>query len=483
MSRFRRKAFYLGVTSILLAALLAGAPGLRPSAAQTLPGSASRTFPETGKTVRGIFLDYWDKHGGLPQQGYPISELMTEVSDLNGKAYTVQYFERAVFEHHPENQPPYDVLLSQLGTFQYKQKYPAGAPPQQPDNSPGSQLFPETGKRVGGKFLAYWRAHGGLPQQGFPISEPFTEKSDLDGKTYTVQYFERAVFEAHPENQPPYDVLLSQLGTFQYRAKYASGGSATPAPSPQASRPIEGLFDVGGHKLYISCEGEGSPTVLMEAGLGTASSTWSLLLPDLRKLTRVCVYDRANVGRSERGPSPRTSEQAVKELRALLASAKVAGPYVLVAHSHGGLHAQLFASKYGSEVAGLVLVDVTTYDIDERYEAVITAEQAQQRRELIAQNREGVTYDAVRASYAQVRDAGPLPEVPLLVLTHGRTLEYPPGWPVAAVERAWREAQEGLAKRSPKGRLIVAPNSGHFIHQDEPQLVIASIREVVEAAR
>ena len=243
MSKFRRKAFYLGVTSILLAALLAGAPGLRPSAAQTLPGSASRTFPETGKTVRGIFLDYWDKHGGLPQQGYPISELMTEVSDLNGKAYTVQYFERAVFEHHPENQPPYDVLLSQLGTFQYKQKYPAGAPPQQPDNSPGSQLFPETGKRVGGKFLAYWRAHGGLPQQGYPISEEFQEKSDLDGKTYTVQYFERAVFELHTENAPPYDVLLSQLGTFRYRAKY--GAATTTGPKEVNVNIVNFKFDPG----------------------------------------------------------------------------------------------------------------------------------------------------------------------------------------------------------------------------------------------
>ncbi|HET6314713.1 MAG TPA: alpha/beta fold hydrolase, partial [Chloroflexia bacterium] len=201
------------------------------------------------------------------------------------------------------------------------------------------------------------------------------------------------------------------------------------------------------------------------------------------KLTRVCVYDRANIGRSERGPSPRTSEQAVKELRTLLASAGVAGPYLLVAHSHGGLHAQLFASKYRSEVVGMVMVDVTTYDIDQRYEAAITPAQVQQRRDLIEQNREGVTYDAILASYAQVRDAGPLPEVPLLVLTHGRILEHPPGWPVEAVERAWREAQEGLAKRSPKGRLIVAQNSGHFIHRDEPQLVIDSIREVLQAAR
>jgi hypothetical protein len=84
----------------------------------------------------------------------------------------------------------------------------------------GTRIFAETGKSISGKFLAYWDAHGGLPQQGFPLSDEFIEKSDLNAKDYLVQYFERAVFEYHPENQPPYDVLLSQLGTFQYRMKY-----------------------------------------------------------------------------------------------------------------------------------------------------------------------------------------------------------------------------------------------------------------------
>jgi hypothetical protein len=145
---------------------------------------------------------------------------MTETSDLNGRVYTVQYFERAVFEYHPENQPPFNVLLSQLGTFRYRQKYPQGAPNQRPNTQPNSVVFAEMGKRVGGRFLEYWRANGGLAQQGYPISDEFTERSDLNGQTYIVQYFERAVFEYHPENQAPFDVLLSQLGTFRYREKY-----------------------------------------------------------------------------------------------------------------------------------------------------------------------------------------------------------------------------------------------------------------------
>ncbi|MDQ5826362.1 MAG: Zn-dependent exopeptidase M28 [Chloroflexota bacterium] len=195
-------------------------PTPTPVPVEPVPGTGSYKFPETGKTVTGIFLDYWNRNGGLAQIGYPISEVMGEVSELNGEPYTVQYFERAVLEYHPENQPPYNVLLSQLGTYQYKKKYPNGAPNQQASSVGQVVRFPETGKAVGGKFVEYWRSHGGVALQGFPISEEFTEVSPLNGKTYLVQYFERAVMEYHPENQPPYDVLLSQLGTYQYKQKY-----------------------------------------------------------------------------------------------------------------------------------------------------------------------------------------------------------------------------------------------------------------------
>ncbi len=190
----------------------------------------SRTFTETGKTVTNPFLDYWTANGELSQQGFPISNIVWENSDTDGKHYSFQYFERAVFEYHPENKEPFNVLLSLLGSFRYKQKYPDGAPGQKPNTSAGSMLFNETGKRVGGRFLEYWKANGGLAQQGLPISDEFQEKSDLDGKTYAVQYFERAVFEMHTENKAPFDVLLSQLGTFRYKVKYPNG---EPGGAPQ----------------------------------------------------------------------------------------------------------------------------------------------------------------------------------------------------------------------------------------------------------
>lgn len=184
-----------------------------PTSAQ----STSRTFPETGKTVKGAFLAYWESHGGLAQQGYPITDEREEVSPTDGKVYTVQYFERAIFEAHPENQPPYDVLLSLLGVFRYRESYPTGAASQRANDEPGFVRFPETLKQVGGAFLDHWRKNGGLAQNGYPISNELTEVSELDGKRYTMQYFERAVFEYHPENRPPYDVLLSQLGTLRLR--------------------------------------------------------------------------------------------------------------------------------------------------------------------------------------------------------------------------------------------------------------------------
>jgi hypothetical protein len=218
----------------LLFALVFALAASSPTAAQ----GDRRTFPETGKTLDGAFLQYWNSHGGLAQQGYPISDVIQETSDTDGKIYTVQYMERAVFEQHPENQPPYNLLLSLLGVFRYQQKYPQGAPGQVPNNEPNSREFPQTGKRLGGLFLQYWNSHGGLAQQGYPISDEFDEVSDLNGQTYKVQYFERAVFEYHPENQPPYNVLLSQLGTFRQRAKYGSLSHQLSGSSNQITAPF-----------------------------------------------------------------------------------------------------------------------------------------------------------------------------------------------------------------------------------------------------
>ncbi|MDQ5823844.1 MAG: hypothetical protein M3441_06465 [Chloroflexota bacterium] len=218
-----------------IAALLAGAValalvmGLAPSGQALAQGQTNcQKFPETGKSACGKFLDYWKSHGGLQQQGYPVSEQMQEKSDVDGKTYTVQYFERAVFEAHPEQKPPYDMLLSLLGSMRYKEKYPNGVR-ELPDDAKAQagMTFPETGKTIKGAFLEYWKNNGGLAQQGFPITNLIRERSEIDGKEYTMQYFERAVFELHPEKPAPYNVLLSQLGTMRYNVKYAATSGTT----------------------------------------------------------------------------------------------------------------------------------------------------------------------------------------------------------------------------------------------------------------
>ena len=119
------------------------------------------------------------------------------------------------------------------------------------------------------------------------------------------------------------------------------------------------LVDVGGYRLHINCTGTGSPTVILDAGLGGTSLDWSKIQPAVARFTRVCSYDRAGYGWSESGPGPRTSQQIVKELHLLLAHAQINGPYVLVGHSVGGLNMRLYAYRYPAEVAGMVLLDST----------------------------------------------------------------------------------------------------------------------------
>lgn len=223
-------------------------PPNQGASAQLLP--PCQTFKETGKMACGKFLEYWTAHGGLRQQGYPISNQFAEMSDVDGKVYAVQYFERAEFELHPEKKAPFDVLLTLLGTMRLKEKYPNGPPGSPSDQNPEQgQYFPETKQWVYGEFLDYWKAKGGLMQQGYPISGRFPEKSDLDGKTYTVQYFERAVFEQHTEFAPPNDVLLTQLGAIRFKKKYPGG---EPVGTPLA------VGHWGGEHIYMDVRTDGA---------------------------------------------------------------------------------------------------------------------------------------------------------------------------------------------------------------------------------
>jgi hypothetical protein len=197
-----------------------GRQGEAPFARIENPGGGLTYFAQTGHTLgddsdggRAIAAA-WDRLGGLAQFGYPISQPFTESNTDDGKQYLVQYFERQRFEYHPENAPPNDVLLGLLGTYMVQGRVD-GAFARIAGINPGPDLtyFEPVGHSLGGSFLSYWSRYGGLPIFGYPLSEPFEEVSATDGKTYLVQYFERARFEYHPEFAgTPNEVLLGLLG-------------------------------------------------------------------------------------------------------------------------------------------------------------------------------------------------------------------------------------------------------------------------------
>ena len=173
------------------------------------PAPPRRCFAETGQCVQGRFLAYWEAHGGLALNGYPLGEETSQTLE-NGQTLIVQYFERTRLEYHPRNVgTPYEVLLGQFGRHILATVPDAPTAPTQAEA--GSTYFPTTGHNVGPRFATYWMDHGGLAQFGYPLSEPFAQTLE-DGQPYTVQYFERARFEYHPENAAPYDVLLGQFG-------------------------------------------------------------------------------------------------------------------------------------------------------------------------------------------------------------------------------------------------------------------------------
>src|SRR5690348_4611682 len=127
--------------------------------------------------------------------------------------------------------------------------------------------------------------------------------------------------------------------------------------SSAAPPPLGRLVNVEGHLMHIHCMGKGSPTVILEAGVGAFSFDWSLVQPEIAKFTRVCSYDRAGSAWSELGPNPRTIRQKVHELHTLLTNAGISGPFLLVGHSGGGYIVRQYQAQYPTEVVGMVLVE------------------------------------------------------------------------------------------------------------------------------
>ena len=301
--------------------------------------------------------------------------------------------------------------------------------------------------------------------------------------------------------------------------------SATPSASPSAaSGDFAGLVDIGGRNLYLECRGEGGPTVILESGAGGRADVWTrdlqqpegertMVLPGVAPFTRVCAYDRPGTmgevnpsldpygplfypSRSDPVPQPRTAQDMVDDLHALVDAAAIPGPYVLVAHSAGGLVARLYASEYPDEVVGMVLLDSTHEDVWLRFQEALTPEQWEVFEAITVTNQDlldaypeaerwhtaPLADEATSAQVRQARKEAPLHPMPLVVLMHGIPFGDPfPGWPAAKMEAIMHDLQEDLATLVPNAHFAIATESGHNIHQDQPDLVIEAIRDVVDA--
>jgi pimeloyl-ACP methyl ester carboxylesterase len=286
------------------------------------------------------------------------------------------------------------------------------------------------------------------------------------------------------------------------------------------NKDFAGLVDIGrGGKMYLECRGKGSPTVVFVAGSGDRAETWSktldpskqAVLPAIAETNRVCAYDRPGTilaagegaedfepSRSDPVPQPTTLEDGVADLHALLGASGESGPYVLVGHSIGGAIARLYAGEYPEDVSGLVLVDYTPY---EARNALTDEEWGYWKTLLGSPSEEDLAlYPALerydhRRNLEQVSAAAPLKPMPLIVLSSDKPYDLTPYVEAGVVPadiaeqfakalfRAVLEARADLVSQVPGARHITDTDSGHWIHQEQPRLVIDSVREVVDAAR
>jgi len=269
-----------------------------------------------------------------------------------------------------------------------------------------------------------------------------------------------------------------------------------------ATPPPGHLVDIGGYRLHLWCTGDGAPAVILDAGLGGTSAGWGFVQPQVARFTRVCSYDRAGMGYSDRGPSPRTARRIAGELAALLTRSGIGGPVVLVGASIAGFGVRVFASEYSQRAAGLVLVDASHEDdahevprmarfvpllstvgilrlfgvsFGESNESLAPSVRpfAQATRFRTAGYQTAADEIIhIRDSADEVRSSRRTLTIPVLVVTGAR-----------GADDNWRRLQLDLASLSERGCLIVARRSGHLVSVDEPDVVVDAVRTVVEIAR
>jgi pimeloyl-ACP methyl ester carboxylesterase len=270
----------------------------------------------------------------------------------------------------------------------------------------------------------------------------------------------------------------------------------------RASPPPGQLVDIGGYRLHLWCTGDGAPAVILDTGLGGTSAGWSFVQPHVARFTRVCSYDRAGMGYSDSGPSPRTARRIANELAELLTHSGIAGPVVLVGESIAGFNVRVFASDHPEHAAGLVLVDASHEDDAHevpgmarfvpllstigvfRLLGVSFGQPVESLAPSVRQFARATMFRAsgyqaaadeivhIRETVAEVRSSRRRLSIPVLVVTGAR-----------GADENWRRLQQDLASLSERGCLITARQSGHVVAIDQPAVIVDAIRTLVETTR
>jgi pimeloyl-ACP methyl ester carboxylesterase len=298
-------------------------------------------------------------------------------------------------------------------------------------------------------------------------------------------------------------LVLASAGAIYQKIEYNQDRRMNPPPGQ--------LVDVGGYRMHIDCIGKGSPTVVLDSGLSDSSLSWYKVQPKVAQFARVCSYDRAGLGWSEPSPNPRNSGVFAEELHTLSHKAAIDGSFVLVGHSMGGYDVRIFASRFPSEVVGMVLVDSAHPDLANRLPELRSGlaiwRRQLKRQELLmpfgiprlmgwcgngpseiqaklraiecnaARLREAVSecYSMWDESAAQAR-TGPLGDLPLVVISEDPTH-------VTGALAPFEEGQESLASLSSNSVRMTAVGSGHQIQRQRPDIVILAVKQLVEQSR
>lgn len=270
-------------------------------------------------------------------------------------------------------------------------------------------------------------------------------------------------------------LLLSACGGETPAAPAAASGAA---PSPGTT--IEGTFDVGGHKLYLRCSGQGSPTVVYLHGYihdpsGGGSRNAGSIPALLGAKHQVCVYDRANVGRSEQVKGPLTGRDSVKDLHELLRAANISPPYLLLGASWGGTTSLMYAAIHPSDVAGMVLLDPplpTSNELDKRF---LPPEDRLGRDDWKNSTEQVDQYTTCEQALKLLKGEQRIP-VTFVALKHQ---DLDPSWPVVEMTAAIRKDQRELMHRFPGGKIVVV-DVPHYMEPVIPERIAGWVEEVAE---